>query len=70
MWTVNLPQGECGGDGEALYASTDAGNSIGWRYRAAGLEQRVHQLLCVSRDFETDGFAADFFAQLPPRLLS
>jgi predicted O-methyltransferase YrrM len=61
IWTVNLPQGECGGDGEALYASTDAGNSIGWRYRAAGLERRVHQLLCDSRDFETDGFAADFF---------
>ena len=55
---MNLPQGETGGDRRA---SSDAGASIGWRYRAAGLEGRVHQLLCDSRDFETNGFAADFF---------
>ena len=61
IWTMNLPQGESGGDRESLYASSDAGASIGWRYRAAGLERRVHQLLCDSRDFETNGFAADFF---------
>jgi predicted O-methyltransferase YrrM len=61
IWTINLPQGESGDDRESLYASSDAGDSIGWRYRAAGLERRVHQLLCDSRDFETDVFAADFF---------
>ncbi len=61
IWTINLPQGESGGDRELLYASSDAGANIGWRYRAAGLERRVHQLLCDSRDFETNGFAADFF---------
>lgn len=61
IWTVNLPQGEAGGDGESLYASSDAGGNIGWRYRAAGLAPRVHQLLCDSRDLETGRFAADFF---------
>jgi predicted O-methyltransferase YrrM len=61
IWTINLPQGEAGGDGESLYAATDAGDSIGWRYRAAGLASRVHQLLCDSRDFETADFGGDFF---------
>jgi predicted O-methyltransferase YrrM len=61
IWTINLPQGESGGAGESLYAASDAGGNIGWRYRAAGLGQRVHQLLCDSRHFETGTFAADFF---------
>ena len=61
IWTINLPQGESSGDGESLYGSSDAGGNIGWRYRAAGLGPRVHQLLCDSRDFETSGFADDFF---------
>lgn len=61
IWTINLPQGEAGSDGESLYDSSDAGGSIGWRYRAAGLGSRVHQLLCDSRDFKTADFAGDFF---------
>jgi predicted O-methyltransferase YrrM len=61
IWTVNLPQGEAGGDGELLYAGSDAGDSIGWRYRAAGLAPRVHQLLCDSRDLRTADFGRDFF---------
>lgn len=61
IWTINLPQGEAGGDGESLYAASDAGGNIGWRYRAAGLGPRVHQLLGDSRDFETGRFAGDFF---------
>lgn len=61
IWTINLPQGESGADGESLYAASDAGGNIGWRYREAGLGPRVHQLLCDSRDFETGRFAADFF---------
>ena len=61
IWTINLPQGEFRDDGEPLYASSDAGGRIGWRYRAAGLGPRVHQLLCDSRDFDTNGFAANLF---------
>jgi len=61
IWTINVPQGEAGGDGESLYGSSDAGGNIGWRYRAAGLGARVHQLLCDSRDFATSDFAGDFF---------
>ena len=61
IWTINLPQGEAGSDGELLYARSDAGGSIGWRYRSAGLGSRVHQLLCDSRDFRTGDFARDFF---------
>lgn len=61
IWTVNLPQGEAGSDGESLYAGSDAGGGIGWRYRSAGLGPRVHQLLCDSRDFKTADFAGDFF---------
>lgn len=61
IWTINLPQGESGADGESLYAASDTGGNIGWRYREAGLGPRVHQLLCDSRGFETGRFAADFF---------
>ena len=47
--------------------ATDAGDSIGWRYRAAGLASRVHQLLCDSRDFETADFGGDFFDTVADR---
>ena len=61
IWTINLAQGESGGDGESLYGETDSAGNIGWRYRAAGLAPRVHQLLCDSRAFDTAAFAGDFF---------
>ena len=61
IWTVNLPEGEATTDGTSLYASTDAGESIGWKYRAAGVAARVHQILCDSRNFDTGAFAANFF---------
>jgi len=61
IWTLNLPEGEAATDGTSLYASTDAGESIGWRYRTAGVAARVHQVLCDSRNFDTSAFAADFF---------
>jgi predicted O-methyltransferase YrrM len=61
IWTLNLPEGEAATDGTSLYASTDAGEVIGWKYRAAGVADRVHQILCDSRDFDTSAFAADFF---------
>ena len=61
IWTINLPQGEAGSDGSSLYAASDAGGNIGWRYRAAGLGPRVHQLLCDSRDVDTAAFAGDLF---------
>jgi predicted O-methyltransferase YrrM len=40
---------------------TDAGNFIGWRYRAAGFADRVHQILCDSREFDTTAFGSGFF---------
>jgi FkbM family methyltransferase len=40
---------------------TDAGRFIGWRYRAAGFADRVHQILCDSRDFDTAAFGQGFF---------
>jgi predicted O-methyltransferase YrrM len=61
IWTLNLPEGEAAADGTPLYASTDAGEGIGWKYRAAGVADRVHQILCDSRAFDTAAFAADFF---------
>lgn len=61
IWTLNLPEGEAATDGTSPYASTDAGERIGWKYRAAGAASRVHQLLCDSRDFDTGAFGADFF---------
>jgi predicted O-methyltransferase YrrM len=61
IWTINLPEGEAGADGDSLYAASDAGGNIGWRYRAAGLGARVHQLLSDSRDFPAGDFAGDFF---------
>jgi FkbM family methyltransferase len=57
IWTLNLPDGErdeCGtpryGDGATV---SDAGDRIGWRYRTAGLQERVHQLYGDSRDLDT-----------------
>jgi len=45
----------------ALYVQTDRGERIGWRYRAAGLENRVHQLLCDSTEWDTSGYPPEFF---------
>lgn len=48
--TVNLPDGESADDGTPMYSTdgvvaTDGGTRIGWRYRSAGLEDRVSQVL-------------------------
>jgi predicted O-methyltransferase YrrM len=40
---------------------TDAGDSIGWRYRAAGFTDRVHQVLVDSRAWDTSDIAPGFF---------
>lgn len=74
IWTVNLPEGERDAAGAPRYRSQrlagetevadgagDAGERIGWRYRAAGYAARVHQLLCDSRDFPTQDFAPAYF---------
>lgn len=44
-----------------LCVQTDRGECIGWRYRAAGLESRVHQLLCDSTQWDTSGYPPGFF---------
>lgn len=75
IWTVNLPEGERDAEGAPRYAAQmlpgeaatvsgaagDAGDRIGWRYRAAGHTARVHQLLCNSHDFPTHDFTPGFF---------
>lgn len=71
IWTINLPDGEVDANGNPLYSQagagatgvvrTDSGSSIGWRYRAAGYADRVHQILCDSREFDTRPFAPGFF---------
>jgi FkbM family methyltransferase len=76
IWTVNLPKGERDADGAPRYAAQrlpgetaappagvagDAGERIGWRYRAAGHGSRVHQMLIDSRDFPVDEFPPGFF---------
>lgn len=76
IWTVNLPEGERDAAGAPVYAAQrlpgeaatpaagvagDAGDRIGWRYRAAGYGPRVHQLLMDSRDFPVGDFAPGFF---------
>lgn len=40
---------------------TDAGDFIGWRYRAAGFSNRVHQILCNSLAFDEATFEPGFF---------
>ena len=52
IWTINLPEGEKSSDGTPLYCSTDAGGFIGRLYREAGFSNRVHQVLCDSRDVD------------------
>jgi predicted O-methyltransferase YrrM len=61
IWTINLPEGETAGDGTPLYSSTDAGNFIGRLYREAGFADRVHQVLCDSRDIDVSLFASEPF---------
>lgn len=61
IWTLNLPGGETGADGETLYSSTDSGQFIGRLYREAGFAPRVHQILCDSRDFDTRPFEQERF---------
>jgi predicted O-methyltransferase YrrM len=61
IWTLNLPEGEAGRDGATLYAATDAGSSIGRLYRQAGYGDRVHQILCDSRAFDTAPFESNPF---------
>lgn len=45
----------------ALCVQTDRGERIGWRYRAAGLDSRVHQILCDSTQWDTSGYPPGFF---------
>lgn len=67
IWTINLPGGETDADGKAIYAdpsqsnASDSGSSIGWRYKQAGYENRVHQILCDSRHFDVTPFGDGFF---------
>lgn len=77
IWTINLPEGERDEQGNPLYGrqaldgetlksaehgqAGDAGERIGWRYRAAGYSDRVHQILCDSREFRAEEFAPEFF---------
>lgn len=56
IWTINLPEGEATNDGSPLYALTDAGTFIGHLYREAGFENRVHQVLCDSRNLDIGQF--------------
>lgn len=70
IWTINLPEGERGAAGAPLYSSTatavgatinDAGDKIGWRYRAAGMQHRVNQILLDSRALDTTAFSPGSF---------
>jgi predicted O-methyltransferase YrrM len=61
IWTINLPAGEAQADGTPLYASTDSGEFIGRMYREAGYSERVNQLLCDSRAFDTTKFGPEHF---------
>lgn len=66
IWTVNLPDGERDVEGQPLYPApsglpTDAGMSIGWMYRAAGIEERVHQILCDSSDLDLESLPVGSF---------
>ncbi len=66
IWTLNLPECELDASGAARYSSvsgqvSDAGDRIGWRYREAGYESRVHQLFMDSRELSVPDFGPSFF---------
>jgi predicted O-methyltransferase YrrM len=46
---------------EASVVQTDAGDWIGWRYRAAGYTKRVRQILVDSTKWDSSPFADGFF---------
>lgn len=47
--------------GGRIYHRTDAGGYIGRLYRERGLANRVHQILCDSREWDTTGIELGFF---------
>src|SRR5262249_1221142 len=47
--------------GESPTVQTDSGPWIGWRYRAAGYDSRVHQILYDSTAWDSSTFADGFF---------
>ena len=55
-----LPEGAAISN-EASVVQTDAGDWIGWRYRAAGYGQRVRQILVDSTKWDSSPFADGFF---------
>jgi predicted O-methyltransferase YrrM len=54
-----IPIGEATPAGQAFI--TDGGSSVGWRYRAAGLASRVHQILGDSRKWDGSSLPDGFF---------
>ncbi|RZS90204.1 FkbM family methyltransferase [Motilibacter rhizosphaerae] len=76
VWTLNLPDGERDANGSTVYGAQylpddadvpplgvagDAGDRIGWRYRAAGYGDRVHQMLLDSLELDVREFGPGFF---------
>ncbi len=51
---------EIDAEGRPIY-QTDAGEFIGWRYRADGFSARVHQILADSTNWDSSEFADGFF---------
>jgi predicted O-methyltransferase YrrM len=48
-------------DPEGGFYQTDTGAFIGWLYRDAGYAERVHQILCDSREWDSRAFRQGFF---------
>ena len=76
IWTVNLPEGERDAEGKPMYPQadspattanplalrpSDAGATIGWRYREGGFGPRVHQILGNSLDLDYGQWSPGFF---------
>jgi predicted O-methyltransferase YrrM len=71
IWTINLPEGERDRFGKPLYGAgndgsdgtlpSDAGDRIGWRYRAAGYGDRVHQVFADSLELDFSRWSEGFF---------
>lgn len=71
IWTINLPHGERDQSGKPLYwtgvngeggaLQSDSAERIGWRYRAAGYGDRVHQVYGDSLELDFSQWSAGFF---------
>jgi FkbM family methyltransferase len=61
IYSQLIDRNGAGNEQDQEWIQTDAGTNIGWRYRAAGFSDRVHQILIDSREWDSSVFGRESF---------